>query len=107
MKTLHFGGIMDILYTSDNYLVPQIAASMCSICENNKEAEKIHFHIFCDRYTEQNITNLKKFVDYVDNYLPRSFSPTFTISPAPIVINKSPCVQFSKRKFSISSKEGK
>lgn len=51
--------------------------------------------------------NKKKFVDYVDNYLPKSFSPTFTISPAPIVINKSPCVQFSKRKFSISSKEEK
>ena len=39
-------------------------------------------------------------------YRPRSFSPTFTISPAPIVINKSPGTQFSKINVSISSKEG-
>ena len=31
----------------------------------------------------------------------------FTTSPAPIVINRSPCVQFSSKKFSISSKVGK
>lgn len=46
-------------------------------------------------------------VDNVDNYIPRRFSPIFTTSPAPIVINKSSFMQFSKRKFSISSKEGK
>ena len=40
-------------------------------------------------------------------YLPRSCSPIFTTSPAPIVINRSPCVQFSNKKFSISSKVGK
>ena len=34
-------------------------------------------------------------------------SPTLTISPAPIVISKSPWAQFSSRNFSISSKEGK
>ena len=46
-------------------------------------------------------------VDNVDNYLPSRFSPIFTTSPAPIVINRSPFMQFSNKKFSISSKEGK
>ena len=40
-------------------------------------------------------------------YCPRSFSPTFTISPAPIVINRSPLTQFSRRNVSIASKLGK
>ena len=43
----------------------------------------------------------------VDNYLLRRFSPMFTTSPAPIVINMSPSLQFSRKKFSISSKLGK
>ncbi len=43
------------------------------------------------------------YVDNVDNYLPSSDSPTFTMSPAPIVINRSPLIQFSSKKFSISS----
>ena len=47
------------------------------------------------------------FVDNVNNYNPRRLSPTLTISPAPIVINKSPGIHFSKQKFSISSKVGK
>lgn len=51
--------------------------------------------------------NVDRSVDNVDNYSPRSFSPTVTISPAPIVINRSPVEQFSNKKFSISSKEGK
>ena len=50
---------------------------------------------------------LQKYVDNVENYAFRRFSPMFTTSPAPIVINKSPGEQFSKRNFSISPKEGK
>lgn len=46
-------------------------------------------------------------VDSVYNYYFNRFSPILTTSPAPIVINKSSFVQFSKRNFSISSKEGK
>lgn len=34
-------------------------------------------------------------VDIVDNYFFNRFSPILTTSPAPIVINKSPLVQFS------------
>ena len=46
-------------------------------------------------------------VDIVNNYFCNRFSPIFTTSPAPIVINRSSFVQFFKRKFSIASKEGK
>lgn len=41
------------------------------------------------------------------NYFPSRFSPISTTFPAPIVINKSPSIQFSSKNFSISSKEGK
>jgi len=43
-------------------------------------------------------------VDIVDKIYLSIFSPTFTISPAPIVINKSPGLQVWIRKFSTSSK---
>ena len=46
-------------------------------------------------------------VDSVHNYYFNRFSPILTTSPAPIVINKSSFVQFSKRKFSMASKEGR
>lgn len=46
-------------------------------------------------------------VDNVDNYIPSKCSPTFTMSPAPIVINRSPFIHFFNKKFSISSKEWK
>lgn len=48
-----------------------------------------------------------KYVDIVDNYFFRRFSPIFTTSPAPIVINKSPGKHFLERKSSISEKLGK
>ena len=48
-----------------------------------------------------------KVVDKVDNYLLSNDSPMDTTSPAPIVINKSPFVHFSNKKFWISSKLGK
>lgn len=34
--------------------------------------------------------NVDKIVDNVDNYCPKRDSPTVTMSPAPIVINRSP-----------------
>lgn len=49
----------------------------------------------------------RKNVDMVDNYFCRRDSPIFTTSPAPIVINRSPFMQFSNRNFSASSKVGK
>ena len=47
---------------------------------------------------------MDNYVDIVDNYMPNRFSPIFTTSPAPIVINKSSSIHFSNKKFSISSK---
>ena len=41
----------------------------------------------------------QKNVDIVDNYFFSRFSPILTTSPAPIVINKSPLMQFSKTHF--------
>lgn len=54
---------MEILYTSDNCFVPQIAASICSVCENNRDQEAIHFHIFCYHYSDENIDKLTSFVE--------------------------------------------
>lgn len=48
-----------------------------------------------------------KFVDIVDSYFSSRLSPILTTSPAPIVINKSPFMQFFNKNFSISSKEGR
>ncbi len=49
--------------------------------------------------------NVDKVVDNVDNYCLTMDSATLTISPAPIVINKSSGRQFANKNFSISSKE--
>lgn len=46
-------------------------------------------------------------VDNVDNYWLSKLSPTVKISPAPIVINRSPFILFFNKNFSISVKEGK
>lgn len=48
-----------------------------------------------------------KIVDNVDNYLEIRSSPINTTSPAPIVINMSSFIHFSKINFSISSNDGK
>lgn len=48
-----------------------------------------------------------KFVDIVDSYFSSRLSPILTTSPAPIVINRSPFMQFINKNFSISSKEGR
>ena len=50
-------------------------------------------------------TIVDKAVDNVDNYAPKSASPTDTMSPAPIVINRSPLVRFCSKNASISSKD--
>lgn len=49
--------------------------------------------------------NVDKAVDNVHNYREIKDSATLTISPAPIVINKSPGTAWSNKNFSISSKE--
>lgn len=52
---------MNILYTLDNNFISQVAASICSVCENNKE-EKIKFFIFSEKISDQNKQQLNNFV---------------------------------------------
>ena len=62
------------------------------MCRRNYVNEDIHKKIHM-----QNTKTVHKHVDNVDNYKPKRFSPIFTTSPAPIVINKSLGVQFSNK----------
>ena len=48
--------------------------------------------------------NVDKVVDNVNNYWEIKVSATLTMSPAPIVINKSSALQWVNKNFSISSK---
>ena len=59
---------MHILYTLNDNFVPQVAAWICSICENNKW-EKICFHIISSWITESNQKELKKLAEKYDNKL--------------------------------------
>lgn len=48
-------------------------------------------HLFEEDFPQKNVDN-------VDNYFFNRFSPIFTTSPAPIVINRSPLMQFFRTK---------
>ena len=48
-------------------------------------------HLFEEDFPQKNVDN-------VDNYFFNRFSPIFTTSPAPIVINRSPRMQFFRTK---------
>lgn len=66
------------------------------------------FHMNLKKYPQLGYQkNVDKVVDKVDNYSSIKCSPIRTTSPAPIVINMSPLVQFSLTNFSICSKVGK
>ena len=74
----------------------------------DREKSKKIIHITMAKYPQRkNCRILFYNVESVDNYFPSKFSPIFSTSPAPIVINRSPFMQFSSKKFSISSKVGK
>lgn len=45
---------MNILYTVNDAFVPQLAAGMVSVCENNEVASEINFYVFSDGVTEDN-----------------------------------------------------
>ena len=57
---------MNIVYTLNDKFVPQVAASICSICENNKE-EKITFYIISLNIEKYNKQNLSKLVEKYKN----------------------------------------
>lgn len=52
---------MNIVYTLNDKFVPQVAAGICSVCENNRD-EKITFYLISDGISEQNQKKLKTFV---------------------------------------------
>lgn len=68
--------------------------------KNNPHHNKKYPHFYYEVIRNENVDN-------VENYFPIKFSPILTTSPAPMVINKSPLIHFSNKKFSISSKVGK
>lgn len=53
---------INIVYTLNDKFVPQVAAGICSVCENNKDQE-ITFYLISDGITEQNQQKLKEFVE--------------------------------------------
>lgn len=53
---------MDILYTLNDKFVPQVASSICSVCENNKEIDKIVFYLISNGITDVNKKKLEQFV---------------------------------------------
>ncbi len=54
---------MNIVYNTDNNFVPQVCASICSVCENNADVENIHFHILGAELSEESKNNLCKLAD--------------------------------------------
>lgn len=50
---------MNILYTLNDGFVPQVAAGICSVCENNKTEDEIVFFLFSSLISEKNKRHLK------------------------------------------------
>lgn len=55
---------MNIVYTFNDKFVPQVAASICSICENNR-SEQITFYLIVDDLTKD---NQHKLTDFIKSY---------------------------------------
>lgn len=54
---------MNILYTLNDKFVPQVAAGICSVCENNKDVKDIKFYLISKEITDDNKQKLKDFVE--------------------------------------------
>lgn len=54
---------MNILYTVNDAFISQAGASVCSICENNKKADNIHFFILSDGIAKKNCMELEKLAE--------------------------------------------
>ena len=54
---------MNILYTLNDKFVPQVAAGICSVCENNKDMKEITFYLISKEISEKNKSKLKNFVE--------------------------------------------
>lgn len=53
---------MNILYTINANFVPQVAAAITSVCENNKQAEELHFFIMSLQVSKENEEKLTEYV---------------------------------------------
>lgn len=56
---------MNIVYTLNNKFVPQVAASITSVCENNQNMDSIHFYII---HTDISPSNQKKLNNHILKY---------------------------------------
>ena len=54
---------LKIIYTLNDKFVPQVAAGICSVCENNKEMDSIDFYLINTDITEKNKKALTKFTE--------------------------------------------
>ena len=64
---------MNILYTVNEAFVPQLAASVASVCENSSPDDAIHFFVFCDKVSQTSKETLRSFlnkycveIDFID-----------------------------------------
>lgn len=53
---------MNLVYTFNDKFVPQVAASICSVCENNRN-ERITFYLIIDGVNQDNQKQLKSFIE--------------------------------------------
>lgn len=56
---------MNILYTFNDKFVPQVAAAITSVCENNKNVFEIHFYLMSLNVSQE---NEKKLTAYIQKY---------------------------------------
>ena len=56
---------MNIVYTLNDKFVPQVAAGICSVCENNKDFDSISFYIISKEITKK---NKQLFTELVESY---------------------------------------
>lgn len=54
---------MNIFFTFDNNFLPQAGTSICSLCENNKEAENINIFIASHKISDSNKLKLEELVE--------------------------------------------
>lgn len=64
---------MNLLYTVNEAFVPQLAASVASVCENSSPDDAIHFFVFCDKVSQTSKETLRSFlnkysveIDFID-----------------------------------------
>lgn len=57
---------MNILYTLNDKFVPQVAAGITSVCENNRDIDNIDFYLMSMGISEKNKKKLKKYVKKYD-----------------------------------------